>query len=313
MAAPQDYYKILEVPETADTATIKKAYHRLARKYHPDVSGKAGEEQFKAINEAYQVLSDPKKRAEYDRLRQGYAYRQSRRQGPGFRRVERDFATDDWDGWGSIFEDLFSGATGTSAGRSSAEAPPQETVRLTLEQVATGTSVDLTVNDVSECVVCHGHDPDCPRCGGLGRVSEPKRFAVSVPPGVEDGTVLRVGPHAHLKVEVAPHPRFARQGDNLVGKLMVSVPVAAVGGEVAVAPLIGDSVVVKIPRHSNHGRILRLKGLGLPHRGKAGQRGDMLLELVLRFPEPFNPEEDALYEQIKHLHQEVGGEIHAPR
>lgn len=310
MAAPKNYYQILGVDEKADAATIKKAYHRLARQYHPDVNGKAGEDKFKDINEAYEVLSDTTKRAEYDRMRRGFAEHQSRRQGPGFQRVSYDWSPEDFGGFGSIFEDLFSG--GRDAGRPEPRPVPEETVRVTMEQVATGTTVSLTVNDVRECVVCHGRDRSCPRCGGLGQVAEPRRFDVTIPAGIEDGAVLRVGEHARLKVEIAPHPRFQRQGDNLVGRLMVSVPLAAVGGEVSVQPLTGQPIMVKVPRHANHGTVLRLKGLGLPHRG-AAVRGDMLLEVVLRFPEPFSAADDDLYRQLRSQHEEVGGEIHAPR
>jgi len=310
MAAPKDYYKILEVEDKADAATIKKSYHRLARKYHPDVSGQAGDDKFKEINEAYEVLSDAKKRGEYDRLRRGYAENQSRRQGTGFQRVSYDWNPEDFGGFGSIFEDLFTG--GNDTGRVDRRTTPEEVVRVTLEQVATGTVVNLTINEVRECVVCHGRDRDCPRCGGLGQVAEPRRFDVSVPPGIEDGTLLRVGEYARLKVEVAPHPRFRRQGDNLVGRLMVAVPVAASGGEISVQPLSGDPVMVKIPRHTNHGKVLRLKGIGLVHRGTQ-LKGDMLLEVNLRFPEPFTAEDDTLYDTLKTHHQEFGGEIHAPR
>ncbi|MCL5116895.1 MAG: DnaJ domain-containing protein [Firmicutes bacterium] len=231
MAAPKDYYKILEVDDKADAAAIKKSYHRLARQYHPDVSGKAGEDKFKDINEAYEVLSDAKKRAEYDRLRRGYAEHQSRRQGPGFERVSYDWSPEDFGGFGTIFEDLFSG--NRDFGRPEPRTVPEDTVRITLEQVAQGTTVNLTVNDVRECVVCHGRDSSCPRCGGLGQVAEPRRFDVTVPPGVEDGAVLKVGEYARLRVEVAPHPRFQRQGDNLVGRLMVALSVPFIASRTA--------------------------------------------------------------------------------
>lgn len=309
MAAPKDYYKILEVDEKADANAIKKSYHRLARQYHPDVGGKDSENKFKEINEAYEVLSDPKRRQEYDRLRYSYAENQSRRQGQGFRRVAHDWSPEDLGGFGSIFDDLFSGGAGH---RAETKTIPEDSVRITLEQVATGTDVSLTVNDVRECVVCHGRDHSCPRCGGLGQVAEPKHFDVKVPEGVADGDVLKVGEHARLKIEVAPHPRFQRQKDNIVGRLMVAVPVAATGGEVPIRPLVGDEMMVKIPRHTNHGKMLRLKGMGLPHRGSSA-RGDMLLEVVLRFPEPFAADDDVLYEQLRSHHQETGGEIRAPR
>ncbi len=311
MPAPKDYYKILEVEEKADAAAIKKSYRRLARKYHPDVSGKAGENKFKEINEAYEILSNPGRRAEYDRVRRQFAERESRRQGQGFRQVSHDWGGSDFQGFGSILDDLFSGA-GERTRWTPPRSTPEETVRITLEQVASGSRVSLTVNDVKECVVCHGRDSGCPRCGGLGQVAEPRRFEVKVPAGVADGDILRVGEHARLRIEVEPHPRFHRQKDNIVGRLMVSVPVAAVGGEVEVRPLVGEAMMVKIPRHTNHGKMLRLKGMGLPQRG-SGMKGDMLLEVALRFPEPMTAEDDQLYQELRSRHQEAGGEIRAPR
>lgn len=312
MPAPKDYYSILGVNETADAKAIKAAYHKLARQYHPDVSGKAGEEKFKDINEAYEVLSDTKKRQEYDGLRRGFAHRQARSRGAGFQRVAHDWAPGDLGDFGSIFDDLFSGASQSRREPSQARPVPEDTVRITLEQVATGTKINLSIDEVRPCLACHGRDPRCAACGGLGQVSEPKKFDVNVPAGIADGAVLRVGDHARLTVEVAPHPRFVRQGDHLVGRLMVSVPVAATGGEVSIKPLLGDPMMVKIPRHTNQGKTLRLRGMGLPHRGSASQ-GDMLLEVSLRFPEPFTDQDDQAYGTLREIHTELGGEIHAPR
>lgn len=311
MAAPKDYYKILEISETADAATIKAAYRKLARKYHPDVSGKTGEERFKDINEAHEILSNPKKRQEYDRLRRNFANRKARSQGPGYERVSRDWDGFDVNDFGSIFEDLFAGGATRTPPRAKPEAP-EETLVVTLEQVAGGATVPITVSQIRACTTCHGTDPNCTRCGGLGQIMEPQGFEVKVPPGVEDGTVLRVGGHARLKVQVAPHPRFHRQHNDLLGKLMVSVPVAASGGQVTVSPLLGDAVALTIPPHTNQGKVLRLRGLGLPDRS-SGVPGDLLLEVTLRFPEPFTSEDDRLYEELKALHHESGGDVHAPR
>lgn len=308
MAAPKDYYKILELDDKADAAAIKSAYRRLARKYHPDISGKANEEKFKDINEAYEVLSDPAKRQEYDRLRRGFFDSQARSRGPGYERVSTEWNFDDI---GRIFEDLFSPGQ-TADARPGTRQPPEETITLTLEQISRDSVVSVTVEQPVPCPVCHGRRLDCARCGGSGVVMQPAKFDVNIPAGLEDGTVLRVGEHARLKVHIAPHPRFVRQGTHLKGRLMVPVPIAAAGGEVRVRPLIGEAVVVKIPPHTNHGKVLRLKGLGLPSR-TTRQRGDLLLEVALRFPEPFTEEDDRLYEKMKAKHQDTGGEIYAPR
>lgn len=312
MAAPKDYYKILGVDEKADAKAIKSQYRRLARKYHPDIGGKASEDKFKEINEAYEVLSEPEKRAEYDRLRYNFAHRQARSRGPGFQRVGYDWNEADLGDWGNIFEDLFGGRGAGAETATRRTHVPEETVAVTLEQVALGATVSMTVSQRIPCPVCYGRDPNCPRCGGLGQVEMPKKYDVKIPPGVEDGTILRVGDYARLKVEIQPHPRFVPHHKDLRGQVMVSVPVAAVGGEVRITPLVGEPVVVKIPPHTNHGKVLRLKGLGLPGRGGKG-RGDLFLEVALRFPEPFTEEDDQAYQRIKQIHSEEGGDIHAPR
>ena len=318
MAGPKDYYKILEVDERADAKTIKSAYRRLARKYHPDVGGKGQEERFKAINEAYQVLSDPAKRAEYDRLRRGYANRASQSWGPGFHRVERERPGAGDEEWATLFEDLFSGmGTNWSGGGATANAGrsasvPEDEVSIGLEQVAQGSRVTVHVDELEPCPQCRGNTLDCARCGGLGRITVPKKFEVTIPPGVEDGTVLRVGDHARIKVKVRDHPRFVRQGRDLRGRLQVAVPVAAIGGEVEVKPLVGERMMVKIPRHTNAGKILRLRGLGLPERGKTS-RGDLLLEVELTFPLPFSEDDDRLYLELLKAHGDKGGEVYAPR
>lgn len=309
----KNYYQVLGIAENAEDAVIKKAFRELARKYHPDVAGAAGEEKFKEINEAYDILSDPKKRAEYDRMRRGFANREARSHGPGYDRVPHDWGNaGNTADWGSIFDDLFSNFSGgNGAGRPEASIP-EETVALTLEQVATGTELNLSIPEIQRCPVCHGTKPDCSRCGGVGQVQEHKKFAVKIPQGVADGDVIRVGEYARLKIQVSPHPRFVRQGDNLMGRLVLTVPVAAVGGQVDIAPLVGKSIALTIPPHTNYGKTMRLKGLGLPKKGGAGA-GDLLLEVALRFPEPFSAQDDALYQDLLKNHREVGGEIHAPR
>jgi len=318
MPGPKDYYKTLEIDEKADAKAIKSAYRRMARKYHPDVGGKGQEERFKAINEAYQVLSDPTKRAEYDRLRHGYADRASKSWGPGFHRVEREpSASAGTEDWANLFEDLFSGtgnfATGSSAagsGRSS--SVPENEVSISLEQVAQGSLVAVTVEELETCPQCHGSGLDCSRCGGLGRVNVPKKFEVTIPAGIEDGTVLRVGDHARIRVKVRDDPRFIRQGKDLRARLRVTVPVAARGGEVAIKPLVGERMAITVPPHTNAGKVLRLRGLGLPQRGQR-TRGDLLLEIELMFPEPFSEADDRLYDELLKEHSDKGGELYAPR
>lgn len=316
MPGPKDYYKALDVDERADSKKIKSAYRRLARKYHPDAGGKGNEERFKEINEAYQVLSNPAKRAEYDRLRTGYANRASQNWGPGFQRVRRESSDrQETDDWSSLFEDLFADSRqwNPSSSASRTAAIPEESVAIGLEEVANGTRVEVAVQALETCPQCRGGSLDCKRCGGLGKITTPKKFDVRVPAGVEDGTVLRVGEHARVKITVRAHPRFSRQGKDLRGRLQVAVPLAAVGGEIEFKPLTGDRLTLKIPAHTNAGKVLRLRGLGLPGRGRSDARGDLLLEVELVFPEPFDEEDDRLYESLLAGHSDKGGEVYAPR
>lgn len=322
MATIKDYYQILGVDEKATEQEIREAFRRAARKYHPDVNkSKDAEEAFKRINEAYGVLSDPEKRAQYDALRRGAAFAEARRQGPGYRRVDHDFndlfrnrggPEFDLDDLGSLFGDLF-GRFRRDGGRGAAEtAVPEEKVSLTLEQVMTGTTVHLTLTEMEPCPRCRGAGGNCPACSGSGRVPRAQGFDVTIPPGVRDGTVLRVGPHARLRVEVLPHPRFTRKGSDLVGKVKLPVPTAALGGEVDVRPLVGEPVKLKVPPHTNQGKVLRLRGLGLPDP-KGGARGDLLLEVELFLPEPLTIADERLYRELARHHGGAqGGEIHAP-
>jgi len=306
----KDYYKILGVPKTATDKEIKAAFRKLARKHHPDVNkgDPKAEARFKEINEANEVLSDPEKRNRYDALGPDWAsFRTGPRAGagPGGGRVHVDFGGEDMGGFSEFFRTIFGGGgfggaeggyeeTGDfgevfSRNRPLAGADYESPIELTLEEVLRGTTRTLQ----------------------LGAVPFPRRVEVKIPPGLRDGSRLRVAGEGgagarggrkgdlFLRVRVLPHPVFERQGDDL--KVQVSIPLttAVLGGEVQVPTLEGP-LGIKVPAGSRPGRIFRLRNHGLPRLDGKG-RGDLLASLGVDIPTDLKPREKEIFEELRKL------------
>ena len=286
----KDYYAVLGVEPSAGDAKIKTAYRRLARKYHPDVSKEPGaEEQFKAVNEAYEALRDPQKRAAYDQLRaRGYRPGEEFRPPPDFGRGGPGAQEFD-------FEEIFGGAGGGSGGcsdfcegrfgrRGRAEAPSQRgpqgprdsraKLAVPLQAVHDGGSVRVNVNG--------------------------RQLDVRVPTGVKPGQVIRLagqgsqGGNLLLEVEYAPHPQFEVDGRNIIHVLSLTPWQAALGATLSV-PTLGGAVDLKIPPDSDTGRKLRLRGRGLP----GTPPGDQIVELEVTAPTPESNEQIRAYEAMR--------------
>lgn len=301
----RDYYQILGVDRDVDQKEIKKAYRKLALKYHPDKNPEdsQAEAKFKEINEAYEVLGDPEKRSKYDRL--GASYRDWERRGgqpggvdwsqwtsgaPGGVHVE---VGDIGDLFGGGFSDFFNSIFGMS-GRPTpgARRAPRR-----------GRDVEYPVT-ISLHEAYHGTTRVAQMNG--------QRLEVDIPPGSKTGTRVRLSGKGekgrgqagdlYLKVQVSPDPIYDRKGDNLYTEVSTDLYTAVLGGEVEVDTLSG-SVILTIPPGSQPGQRFRLKGKGMPLLRNPSKHGDLIVSLDVTIPEKLSPTERELFEQLKGLQQ----------
>ena len=308
----KDYYKILGVPKGAKAEEIKKAYRRLARQHHPDLSKAAGSERrFKDVNEAHEVLSDPEKRRRYDQLGPNWErFAQGRPgQAGGFEWV---FTGQPGAGFGSAGESQFSDffravfgdlggadigfhvggvgeeprrARGNGRVRARAGADIEHAIEIPLAEAYRGTerSVELRRDDGTT-----------------------KRLDVRIPAGVRDGQRIRLagqgspgrgGPAGdlYLKVGVRPHPFFSREGDDIRAELPVALHEALLGAEVTV-PTLKGRVSLRIPPETQNGRVIRLAGQGMPRNG--GGFGDMFVVVKVVLPQKLSDKEREAVEDL---------------
>ena len=286
----KDYYQELGVEPSAGEAELKAAYRRLARKYHPDVSKEAGaEERFKSVNEAYEVLRDKEKRAEYDQLRaNGYRPGEDFRPPPGFGQQHGGAGNGGFrfeqgmggDGFSDFFESLFGG--GRAAGRGPRSAPPPGDLRAKI-------SIPLEVA----------------YAGGTQSIGvDGRTLQVKIPAGIRPGQVIRLagqgqsqGPHRSdllLEIDYKPHGEFEVDGRNILYTVSLAPWEAALGTTISV-PTLGGSVDLRVPADSDTGKKLRLRGRGLP--GKPAP-GDQIVEIEVTAPRAETPAQRELYEQM---------------
>ena len=294
----KDYYQIMGVSRDASQDEIKRAYRRLARKYHPDVSKETdAEARFKDIGEAYEVLKDPEKRAAYDRFGKEWKAGQDFRPPPDWK-PEFTFHGGEFtggSGFSEFFETLFGRSDFGRAGGTRVHLRGEDQhvpVNIKLEEANRGATRQLTLN-------VPGLDKD-------GRPTRRRRtLNVQIPKGVTEGQRIRLagegGPgfgdapkgDLYLIVRIEPHKLFRVEGRDVYLQLPVTPWEAALGRTVQV-PTLGGPVDLKIPKGSQSGHKLRLRGRGLP----GSPPGDQYVILSMVTPSASNPEAEALYKQM---------------
>lgn len=351
--AKRDYYEILGVSRDASDSELKKAYRQLALQHHPDRNpgDKKAEERFKEINEAYSVLSDPEKRAQYDR----------------FGTVGAEVGVDVSDlGFGTLLDDLFEGLfSGTSRGRRARGRRGEDlqyTLEISLEEAATGleTKIQIPRLELCEackgsglepgtkrqvCPTCQGHGQvrfsqgfltvarTCPHCRGEGEVNrtpckacrgegrQPRErlLKIKIPPGVEDGSQLRLSGEGavgtqgappgdlYVLIRVRPHEFFVRRGNDLYCELPLTFPQLALGAEVEV-PVLGGPAEFAIPPATQPGQILRLKGRGMPNLQGRG-KGDICYQVVLDVPTKLTAKQRQLLGEFQRASRDEQGPL----
>ena len=310
-----DLYALLDVPRDASQKDIQSAYRRLARRYHPDVTGgdSAAEDKFKQINTAHDVLSDPAKRAAYDRWGERWEHAEQLEEmerngafgfrqgsggfgGPGGGRFTfasggggfGGFQQADLGDLGGLFEGLFGG--GAAPQGRDVEHP----VAISLREAFQGTTRTIQVPRRSD------NEEEGPRFS---------RLEVKIPPGVDSGSRVKVAGKGggappgdlYLAVTVNGDPRFERKGSDLYTDAAIPISTAALGGEVTV-PTISGRVALRIPQGTQSGRVFRLAGQGMP-RLQGGRRGDLFARARLQLPEPLSAEQLELFRRLRELEQ----------
>ena len=261
----KDYYAILGVDKKADAATIKKTYRALARELHPDKTkgDKKLEDRFKEVSEAYEILSDDKKRAEYDQARE--MFKSGAFRGGGGQQFSGDFS-DLFGNGGDIFSSLFGGRRGPRKGQD-----VQTEVSISFRDALFGKEVDLRLS---------------------GQGNAPHTITVRIPAGVSDGAKVRVkgrgapgeaGPgDLYVLVNVIPHPVFTRKGENLHITVPVSFAEAALGADISLPTIEGEEVKVRINPGTQNGKTLRIKGRGVK---KGVNAGDLMATIEVQVPQ----------------------------
>ncbi len=299
----KDYYAVLGVPRNATAEEIKKAFRRLARKYHPDVSKeKDAEQRMKEVNEAYAVLSDPEKRAAYDSLGQGYRPGEEFRPPPdwdaGFEFTAHGFSPREAADFSEFFSQLFGGLGAgrgfrTAGGAFRAQGEDHHAkIYLDIEDAFTGATRQISLR--------------VPKLDPQGRVSlQTRTLNIKIPKGVHEGQIIRLagqggpgvggGPAGDLLLEVhfKPHPRFRPDGRDLHLTLPVAPWEAALGAVVNV-DLPSGPVKVRIPEGAQSGKQLRVRGKGIPGEPP----GDLLLEVQVVLPPADTPKAREFYERM---------------
>lgn len=302
----KDYYKILGVTKTAKAEEIKKTYRKLALKYHPDKNpgNKSAEEKFKEISEAYDVLGDPEKRKKYDEVGNSYHhYQQQGRPAGGFdwsqwagqqERTRQKTEFDDSFGgsFSDFFETLFGGgfSSGNSSGSRGAKGSNlRADLSISLEEAYHGTSKEFELDG--------------------------KKIRIKLKPGTRDGQIIKlkgygnrargngVSGDLYITLHIAENTNFQRKDHDIFTTVTIDLFTALLGGTSTVQTLKGP-IRINIPKEIENGKLLRLKGMGMPFHDKSDLMGDLYVKVNVTLPKNLSQKEIELVQQLAKLQQE---------
>ena len=363
----EDYYDILGVSRDASQDEIKKAYRKLAHKHHPDKGG--DEERFKKINEAYNVLSDEKKRSQYDRFGKagasagasGFDFGGQNYQGQGF---SFDFGSGGgFDDMGDVFEQIFSNFGGQSRTRTRTRKKTNKDndikidLEVNLKEILNQTKKEVNLTRMVDCLECNGtgaESPEdvktCPECDGTGRIQKERRtifgaFAqerpcskcngqgkvienscskcdgegrvqkeetieLTIPAGVEDRQLLKLSGkgeaayregtpgNLYVRIHVKNNTNFKRDGKSLRITKKIPYSLAALGGEIDIKTIDEKNISLKIPSGIESGKVLKVKGKGVPHLS-GRSRGDLFVKVKVDIPDNLNKKQKEILKEMK--------------
>lgn len=303
----KDYYKILGIEKTASADEIKKAYRKLAVKYHPDKNpnNKLAEEKFKEVNEAYEVLGHEDKRKKYDELgtnwkdyqhtgghqnAQGQGYGSSEWQGRGTNRSRQYTSGDQFEGgdFSDFFENIFGSRFGEQQGQSrkyKGEDYNSE-MNISLEEAYFGTTRQVQLED--------------------------HKIQLKTKPGVKEGQILRLKEKGakginggedgdlYITVHIAEHPVYKRKEDDLYYDVNVDLYTAILGGQ-ALVKTMRNPIKITLAKETDNGKVLRLKGMGMPKYGKENEYGDLYAKVNVKLPKNLSEKEIELFQQLSNI------------
>lgn len=334
----KDYYKTLGVKRDATADEIKKAFRKLARKYHPDINpgDASAEAKFKDINEAYEVLSDADKRKKYDQFGADWNRYQQAGSADGFDwsryanqpgGVRVDFG-DAYGRGGGGFSDFFETLFGAMGGRQTSGfgggSIPQkgqdyeQPIEISLEEAFTGTQRQMRIEVPQPCPTCRGtgvaNNNLCPTCGGTGVNGQQQRtLTVRIPAGVDTGGKIRIGGEGgfginggpngdlFLLVTVRGNPRYERTGQDLRYHAPVDMYTMMLGGTARIPLLSGKTLSLTIPANTQNGKVFRIRGQGMPRPSQPDQRGDLYVIAEAQLPTDLSPRERELVQELQGL------------
>lgn len=362
----RDYYDILGVGKNATPEELKKAYRKLAVKYHPDKNpnNKEAEDKFKEAAEAYSVLSDPEKRQRYDQFgheglkQNGFGGGGFSAQGMSMDDIFSQFGSIFGDTFGGGFSSFFGGGSGRQQGASGRGSDLRVNLRLSLEDIYKGVKKQIRLNRYEicpdcngaggsgkrTCSVCHGTgevrervnsffgqmisskpcynchgqgvviDKPCSTCRGEGRIKREVSVAIEVPPGVQDGNYMTLRNEGNIGVRGSgrgdlivvfkenQHPVYTRSGNDVIVSCEISWPQAVLGAEIEV-PTLSGKVSFKINPGTEHGKIYRLRGKGLPYL-HGNRQGDQLVQILIETPAHPDRAEKNLIKELYQLYSD---------